>query len=150
MTDADVTMQPGQRAVGTDSYLDWLLEDLVARTAHVQNAVILSRDGLTVGATATLGRENSDHLSALAAGLQSLARGGAALFGSGDVRQTVIEMDKGFLFVTAAGEGSCLAVLADSEADVGLVAYDMARLVKQVGRQMVVAGRPVPEPGETV
>jgi predicted regulator of Ras-like GTPase activity (Roadblock/LC7/MglB family) len=142
MTHANVTSEPVQRSFGSDSYLDRLLEDLVARTAHVKNAVILSRDGLTVGASASLGRESSDHLSALAAGLQSLARGGAALFNSGDVRQTIIEMDKGFLFVTAAGEGSCLAVLADSEADVGLVAYDMARLVKQVGRHMAVAGRP--------
>ena len=146
----DVTNQLAQRAAGTDGYLDWLLEDLVARTAHVQNAVILSRDGLTVGASKTLSREESDHLSALASGLQSLARGGAALFGSGNVRQTLIEMDRGFLFVTAAGEGSCLAVLADAEADVGLVAYDMARLVKQVGRHMGVGGRPSREPGAAI
>ena len=50
-------------------------------------------------------------------------------------------MDAGFLFVTAAGEGSCLAVLADSGADVSVVAYDMARLVKQVGRHMAVGRR---------
>jgi predicted regulator of Ras-like GTPase activity (Roadblock/LC7/MglB family) len=150
MTNTDVSSQPSPRAVGTDGYLDWLLEDLVTRGAHVQNAVILSREGLTVGASATLSREDSDHLSALAAGLQSLANGGAALFGTGQVRQTVIEMDRGFLFVTAAGEGSCLAVLADAEADVGLVAYDMARMVKQVGRHMAVTGRPVPGPGETM
>ncbi len=150
MTNADVTRQPSQRAVGTDGYLDWLLDDLVGRAAHVQNAVILSRDGLTVGTSAALSRETSDQLSALAAGLQSLANGGAALFGTGQVRQTVIEMDRGFLFVTAAGEGSCLAVLADAEADVGLIGYDMARMVKQVGRHMAVTGRPVPGPGESM
>ncbi len=150
MTNADVTGLPSQRAVGTDGYLDWLLDDLVGRATHVQNAVILSRDGLTVGTSAALSRETSDHLSALAAGLQSLANGGAALFGTGQVRQTVIEMDRGFLFVTAAGEGSCLAVLADAEADVGLIGYDMARMVKQVGRHMAVTGRPVPGPGESM
>jgi len=144
MTTADVTRQPIRRTVSTDSALDWLLEDLVGRTAHVQNAVILSRDGMTAGASQALGREASDHLSALAAGLQSLANGGAVLFGCGAVRQTLIEMDAGFLFVTAAGEGSCLAVLADSGADVGVVAYDMARLVKQVGRHMAVGMRPEP------
>ncbi len=150
MTNADVTRPPSQRSVGTDGYLDWLLDDLVGRATHVQNAVILSRDGLTVGTSAALSRETSDHLSALAAGLQSLANGGAALFGTGQVRQTVIEMDRGFLFVTVAGEGSCLAVLADAEADVGLIGYDMARMVKQVGRHMAVTGRPVPGSGESM
>ena len=59
-------------------------------------------------------------------------------------------MDRVFLFVTAAGEGSCLAVLAGSEADVGLVAYEMARIVKQVGRHMAVIGRPATGTGETM
>jgi predicted regulator of Ras-like GTPase activity (Roadblock/LC7/MglB family) len=146
MTTTDVTSQPMRRTVGTDSHLDWLLEDLVSRTAHVQNAVILSRDGMTVGASRALGREASDHLSALAAGLQSLANGGAALFGRGEARQTLIEMEAGFLFVIAAGAGSCLAVLAGSGADVSVIAYDMARLVKQVGGHMAVGTRP--EPGD--
>jgi predicted regulator of Ras-like GTPase activity (Roadblock/LC7/MglB family) len=148
MTTADISSQPMRRTVGTDSQLDWLLEDLVGRTAHVQNAVILSRDGMTVGASRALGREASEHLSALAAGLQSLANGGATLFGRGEARQTLVEMDGGFLFVTAAGAGCCLAVLADSGADVGVVGYDMARLVKQVGRYMAVSKRPGPGNGE--
>ena len=60
---------------------------------------------------------------------------------AGKVHQTVIEMDRGFLFVTAAGAGSCLAVLAAPAADVGLVAYEMALIVKQVGRHMAVSGQ---------
>jgi predicted regulator of Ras-like GTPase activity (Roadblock/LC7/MglB family) len=146
----DFTGPSPQRTTGTDSRLDWLLDDLIARAAHVQKAVILSRDGLTTGTSATLRREDSDHLSALAAGLQSLASGGALHFGAGHVHQTVIEMDRGYLFVTAAGEGSCLAVLADSQADVGLVAYEMALMVKQLGRHMAVGSRPVPGADEVM
>ena len=49
-------------------------------------------------------------------------------------------MDAAFLFVTAAGEGSCLAVLtAAAGADAGLVAYEMAVLVKRVGKHLAVA-----------
>lgn len=140
----DLSRRPPRRTTGTDGRLDWFLDDLIARAAHVQKAVILSRDGLTAGTSATLSREDSEHLSALAAGLQSLATGGALHFGAGQVHQTVIEMDRGYLFVTAAGEGSCLAVLADSQADVGLVAYDMALMVKQLGRHLAVDSRPVP------
>jgi len=134
--------RPPQRTTSTDSRLNWLLDDLVGRVVHVQNAAVLSRDGFVLGVSMGLGREDAEHLAALAAGLQSLANGGAQHFGGGQVQQTVIEMDRGFLFVIAAGEGSCLAVLAAPEADVGLVAYEMALIVKQVGRHLAVDGRP--------
>ncbi len=122
--------------------LDWLLDDLVARVAEVTRAVILSRDGLAIGASATLTREDSEYLCAAAAGFQSLARGTSQHFGGGAVRQTVVEMESAILFVMAAGEGSCLAVLASLGADMGLVAYEMALLVRRVGQHLGVALRP--------
>jgi predicted regulator of Ras-like GTPase activity (Roadblock/LC7/MglB family) len=121
--------------------LDWLLDDLVARVAQVDKAVILSRDGLATGASATLSREDAEHLSAVAAGFQSLARGVGQSFGGGRPRQTIVEMESAFLFVTAAGEGSCLAVITSADADAGLVAYEMAVLVKRVGDHMAVNAR---------
>lgn len=135
--------QPSWRKTGIDSHLNRLLDDLVERTAHVQKATVLSRDGLALGSSAALRRDDAEHLSALAAGLQSLATGGALHFGGGRVHQTVIEMDGGYLFVTAAGEGHCVAVLAAPEADVGLLAYEMALIVKRLGRHMT-AGRSAP------
>ncbi len=83
-------------------------------------------------------------------GWQSLANGGALHFGGGKVHQTVIEMERGFLFVTAAGEGSCLAVLAAPEADVGLLAYEMALIVKRLGRHTAVSSRPAAGAGEAM
>ena len=65
--------------------------------------------------------------------MQSLARGAGEHFGVGEVRQTIIELEQAFLFVTAAGHGSCLAVLCSSSADAGLMAYEMAMLVKRAG-----------------
>lgn len=123
--------------------LDWLLDDLVTRVAQIDKAVVLSRDGLAIGASAGLGREDAEHLSAIAAGFQSLARGVGQQFGGGRPRQTIVEMESAFLFVTAAGEGSCLAVLATASADAGLVAYEMAVLVKRVGAHLTVRSRPV-------
>ena len=54
---------------------------------------------------------------------------------------SVIEMDDGFLFVTAAGHGSCLAVLCSSSADAGLMAYEMAMLVKRAGPHLAAHPR---------
>ncbi|GAA4127314.1 roadblock/LC7 domain-containing protein [Actinomadura keratinilytica] len=121
--------------------LNWLVNDFAERVPAVRQAVLLSRDGLAVAASRELAREDAEHLAALAAGVQSLARGAGRHFGGGNVRQTIIEMDNVLLFVTAAGDGSCLAVLAEAEADAGLIAYEMAVLIKRVGAHMQVDPR---------
>jgi len=137
--DAERLASPG---TGTDADLGWLLDDLVTRVNQIDKALILSRDGLAIGASKGFTREDAEHLSAVAAGFQSLARGVGQHFGGGRIRQTIVEMDNIFLFVTAAGEGSCLAVLSPATADVGLIAYEMAILVKRVGPHLSVLPRP--------
>jgi predicted regulator of Ras-like GTPase activity (Roadblock/LC7/MglB family) len=117
---------------GADSRdLAWLLDDLASRVGNFRRAVLLSRDGLLIAATADLAREDAEHLSAVAAALQSLAAGTGDRFDVGGVRQTVIELEMGLLFVISAGEGSCLAALCPANADAGSIAYEMAMLVKR-------------------
>jgi predicted regulator of Ras-like GTPase activity (Roadblock/LC7/MglB family) len=122
--------------------LSWLLDDLVRRVPQVSKAVMLTQDGLAIGASAGLSREDAEHLAALAAGFQSMARGAGQHFGGGRVRQTIIEMEAAFLFVSAAGQGTCLAVLTTGDADIGLVAYEMAVLVRRSNEHLGVANRP--------
>jgi predicted regulator of Ras-like GTPase activity (Roadblock/LC7/MglB family) len=119
----------------------WLLDDLVRRVEPISKAVILSADGLALGASSTLERDDAEHLAALSAGFQSLARGAGRYFGGGQVRQTIIEMESGFLLVAAAGHGTCLAVLAEQNADLGLVAYEMAILVRRSEEHLGVSPR---------
>ena len=138
---ASVVNRDGQGG-GFTGDLSWLLDDLVTRVAEISMAVILTRDGLAAGASTGLSREDAEHLAAMAAGIQSLARGAGRHFGGGRVRQTIVEMENSFLFVTAAGEGSCLAALTTANADVGLVAFEMAVLVKRVGPHLLVDPRP--------
>lgn len=121
--------------------LDWLLDDLVVRVGEVRHAVVLSGDGLPVGASAGLSREDAEHLAAVASGFHSLAKGAGRHFRAGGVRRTMVEMDDGFLFVAAAGEGSCLALLTAARADIGLIAYEMARLVNRVGEHLRTPAR---------
>src|SRR5262245_11568447 len=106
--------------------LGWLLDDLVDRVGDVRQAVLLSKDGLVMGASGTVPRDDAEHLAAISAGLQSLANGAREHFGKAEVRQTIIEMDGALFFVCAAGSGSCLAVLSDAGGDAGLVGYEMA------------------------
>jgi predicted regulator of Ras-like GTPase activity (Roadblock/LC7/MglB family) len=123
------------------SELDWLLDDLVKRVAGADQAVVLSADGLLMGRSVNLSEEDAEHLSAVASALQSLARGTGRHFGGGNVRQTIVEMDHAFLFVTAAGSGACLALLAGENADMGMVAYELNLMVKRVGAVLTAAPR---------
>jgi len=138
---ASVVDRDGQGR-GFTGDLGWLLDDLVTRVAEISKAVILTRDGLVIGASKGLTREDAERLSAMAAGMQSLARSAGRHFGGGRVLQTIVEMENSFLFVTAAGEGSCLAALTTASADVGLVAFEMVVLVKRLGPHLLVDPRP--------
>ncbi|MCP2164953.1 roadblock/LC7 domain-containing protein [Goodfellowiella coeruleoviolacea] len=125
----------------TATDLNWLLDDLVERVVGANHAVVLSADGLLIGGSRELSKEDAEHLSAMASAFQSLARGTGRHFGGGQVRQTIVEMEHAFLFVTAAGQGACLAVLGSEEADVGMVAYEMNLLIKRVGTYLSSAPR---------
>jgi predicted regulator of Ras-like GTPase activity (Roadblock/LC7/MglB family) len=117
---------------GREADLGWLLRGLVERVPRTRSAVLLSADGLAIAAHG-LSPDAADQLSAIASGLLSLARSAATRFGQSDgVRQVVAELDDTLLFVSAAGFGSVLTVLADREADAGVLGYEMSQLVKSV------------------
>jgi predicted regulator of Ras-like GTPase activity (Roadblock/LC7/MglB family) len=113
--------------------LDWLLDDLVRRLPQADRAIVLSADGLLIGRSSNISRNDADHLSAVASGVQSLSRSAGRHFSGGAVHQTVVEMENSFLVVTAAGNAAYLALLAGANADMGMVAYEMNLLVRQVG-----------------
>lgn len=125
---------------GHDSDLDWLLRRLVEQVPHTRSAVLLSADGLT-SASHGIGPDRADQLAAIASGLFSIARSAATRFGRSEgVRQVVAELDDTLLFVSSAGFGSVLTVVADREADAGVLGYEMAQLVKSV--RPFLASRP--------
>ncbi len=118
-------------AVSTD--LGWVLDDMVARVAGVQQAAVVSTDGMVIDKSAKLTKDDADHLAAMSCALQSLAKGAGQQFVKGKVRQLVVDLEGGYLVVTAAGENACLALLTGAKVDLGLVAYEMNRIVQQVG-----------------
>lgn len=132
----------GDQSVGDQSGLGWLLDDLLARTDHVRQAVLLTADGLVSSASRGMVRRDIEHLSA---GFHSLAKEAGDRFEAGKVRQTMVMLDNAFLFITPAGDGSRLAVLSDIETDVGQLAHEMALLVRRVGRHMAVPTRSAAE-----
>jgi hypothetical protein len=102
----------------------------------VAHSVVVSADGLLLAGSHGLPRDRAEQLSAVASGLVSLTQGAARCFEAGSVNQTVVEMDRGYLFLMSISDGSCLAVLSAPNCDIGLVAYEMTLLVERVGQQM--------------
>jgi predicted regulator of Ras-like GTPase activity (Roadblock/LC7/MglB family) len=114
----------------------WLITDFVRQVPGVAHAVVVSADGLLLAGSQGLPRDRAEQLSAVASGLISLTQGAARCFEAGGVNQTVVEMYRGYLFLMSISDGSCLAVLAAPNCDIGLVAYEMTLLVERVGQQM--------------
>ncbi|CAM5671201.1 Signal transduction histidine-protein kinase/phosphatase MprB OS=Streptomyces aurantiogriseus OX=66870 GN=GCM10010251_35610 PE=4 SV=1 [Streptomyces aurantiogriseus] len=94
---------------------------------------LVSADGLLLAMSEGFPRDRADQLAAVASGLTSLTAGASRIFEGGSVNQTVVEMERGFLFIMSISDGSSLAVLAHPEADIGLIGYEMALLVDRAG-----------------
>jgi predicted regulator of Ras-like GTPase activity (Roadblock/LC7/MglB family) len=116
--------------------LNWLLDGLVRRLAEAEQVIALSGDGLLLARSTAMARDAAEHLAAMASAFQSLSRAVGTQFGKGVVRQSVVELEHGYLVVTEAGEGACLALLASVNADLGMVAYEMNVIVQQVGKSL--------------
>jgi uncharacterized protein len=121
--------------------VQWLLDDLVDRIPGGDRVVLVSGDGLLMARSSGLDEEGGEHLAALAAALQGLARSASRQLQAGRPRQTMLEMDEAFLLVTTAGDGTSLAVVAPVDADLGHVAYEINRLVSRVGAYLSVDPR---------
>jgi uncharacterized protein len=96
----------------SDNSLDWLVSNFAREVPGVSHAVLVSVDGLLIAASEHLPPERADQLAAVSSGLASLANGAAQLFDGGQVLQSVVEMQYGYLL---------------------LIGYEMAVLVERVG-----------------
>jgi uncharacterized protein len=113
--------------------LNWLVSNFAKSVPGAAHAIVLSADGLLMAVSERLDRARADQLAAVASGLASLTQGAARIFSGGIVTQTIVEMERGFLMVMSVSDGSCLAVLAAPNCDIGLIGYEMALLVARTG-----------------
>lgn len=111
----------------------WLISNFVTEVSGVEHAVVVSSDGLLLAASQGFPEQHAEQLAAIASGMQSLADGTARMFSKGDTDQLILRMSKGYLFVMAISDGSSLAVLANKQADMKIVAYQMTLLVENAG-----------------
>lgn len=128
--------------------LRWLLDNLVDEVPGIRSVAVVSSDGLLLlssdpeptdrrGAPGTDERSgprgSSADLATIVSGVGSLTLGAAKLMDGGELRQTMVAMEAGTLFVMAISDGSLLGVHATSECDMSVIAYHMALFVGRAG-----------------
>ncbi|MCZ7458020.1 roadblock/LC7 domain-containing protein [Streptomyces sp. WMMC940] len=126
--------------------LHWLLGNLVEEVPGVRSVAVVSSDGLLLlssdpahnAAPATAPRQDgprgsSADLATIVSGIGSLTIGAAKLMDGGGVKQTMVAMEEGSLFVMSISDGSLLGVDATADCDMSVVAYHMALFVGRAG-----------------
>lgn len=100
------------------------LNRLMEESREIQAAALVSLDGFTMASALPEGMQE-DRVGAMSAAILGLGERAAAELGRGSLSQVFIEGDGGYVMLIAAGERAVLTCLADSEAKLGLVLYDM-------------------------
>ncbi|MGI9615324.1 MAG: roadblock/LC7 domain-containing protein [Acidimicrobiales bacterium] len=159
MTTPEQPASTDGNANGAAGNLDWLLSNFVGRTPGVTTAVAVSADGFLLASSSIVSNDRptdsggptaggptvggptvggptaggTEQFAAIISGLNSLTKGAADLYAYGKVTQLIVEMEFGNLFVMAVDTGSTVGVVAEGDADIGAVAYEMALLIDRVG-----------------
>jgi predicted regulator of Ras-like GTPase activity (Roadblock/LC7/MglB family) len=110
-----------------------LVSGFTERVPGVLHTVVVATDGVTVAASDRIAPQHLEQLSAITSGLTSLACASARMFDGEAVTQALVTMELATLVIMAIDDGSSLAVLTTSTADLDLVAYEMTMLVEQAG-----------------
>ncbi|WP_405806130.1 roadblock/LC7 domain-containing protein [Streptomyces sp. NBC_00210] len=125
--------------------LHWLLSNLVEEVPGVRSVAVVSSDGLLLlssdpaqnaapAARRPDGpRGSSADLATIVSGIGSLTIGAAKLMDGGGVKQTMVAMQEGSVFVMSISDGSLLGVQATPDCDMSVVAYHMALFVGRAG-----------------
>jgi uncharacterized protein len=121
--------------------LSWLLTSFARRVPSIVYSLALSVDGLALAASDQISTDQADQLAAIASGLASLTIGAAKVLSTGQVRQSVVDMDGGVLLIMAVADRAHLAVLAEPGADLGQVGYETALLAQRVASALEPGSR---------
>jgi predicted regulator of Ras-like GTPase activity (Roadblock/LC7/MglB family) len=112
---------------------DRLLTDFAERVPGVLRAAAVASDGVLVAESGRAQPGHLEQLSAITAGLISLAGAAARVSDGGAVTQALVTMARGTLVIMTIDQGSSLAVLTTATADLDTVAYEMTMLVEEAG-----------------
>jgi predicted regulator of Ras-like GTPase activity (Roadblock/LC7/MglB family) len=105
---------------------NWLVSRFAQHTAGAIAAIAVSADGLLIAVSSELERSNADRLAAISSAMLGLAHGVSESHPLGSPDKVIIELEHGYLLVCTISIGCSLGVLANKQASLGTIAYEMA------------------------
>jgi len=100
------------------------LDKFMRMSDDVEAAALVSLDGFTMASALPEGM-HEDRVGAMSAAILGLGERAAVELGRGKLSQVFIEGDTGYVLLMAAGDRAVLTALANLDAKLGLLLYDM-------------------------
>jgi predicted regulator of Ras-like GTPase activity (Roadblock/LC7/MglB family) len=107
------------------------LDRLMQEDPDIQAAALVSLDGFTMASALPDGMQ-ADRVGAMSAAILGLGERAAAELGRGHLSQVFIQGDSGYVLLMSVGERAVLTAMADSNAKLGLVLYDMRAVADDI------------------
>jgi predicted regulator of Ras-like GTPase activity (Roadblock/LC7/MglB family) len=122
------------------------LDRLRGRMPELSGSVLATTDGLVVAHDAH--DIEPDSLAALAAAHFALARRFAHAVNHGDLREAVVECDRGYITTYAAGPNALLTLVTSGDANLAMVHLEARRCVRRLVKILALeAPQPQLRPG---
>jgi len=121
----EVRPEPSIHRPSREERLAAALDALMENNQEILAAALVSLDGFTMAAALPPEMED-DRVGAMSAAILGLGERAAAELGRGALTQVFIEGENGYVMLIAAGNRAVLTCIADIEAKLGLVLYDMS------------------------
>jgi uncharacterized protein len=117
------------------------LDRLRGRMPELAGSVLATTDGLVVAHDAH--DIEPDSLAALAAAHLALARRFAHAVNHGDLREAVVECDRGYITTYTAGPNALLTLVTSGDANLALVHLEARRCVRRLVRLLALEAPPL-------
>lgn len=109
------------------------LQELNGSTADIEASALISIDGLMMASALPQGMDE-DRVGAMSAALLSLGERAARELTRGPLQRVLIQGERGYVIMSAAGPEAVLTVLARANAKLGLIFLDMRRAAEALAR----------------
>jgi predicted regulator of Ras-like GTPase activity (Roadblock/LC7/MglB family) len=118
---------------------------LRSRVPELAGSVLATTDGLVVAHDAH--DIEPDSIAALAAAHLALARRFAHAVNHGDLRESVVECDRGYITSYTAGPNALLTVVTSGDANLAMVHLEARRCVRRLVKILALEANPRLRPG---
>jgi len=116
------------------------LDRLRGRMPELSGSVLATTDGLVVAHDAH--DIEPDSLAALAAAHLALARRFAHAVNHGDLREAVVECDRGYITTYTAGPNALLTLVTSGDANLAMVHLEARRCVRRLVKILALEAQP--------